>query len=384
MTRCWQAEACSHFVWPSERQLDGHLVRAADRVLQEQTYPGAEDHRAHFENLLPAFRDGRYIRVDDKPLFVVYQPGDLSAEDVALWQSLARAAGLPGLHLTGIVNNLAEARAAREVGVDACLSRALPVRRAVDGDRGSSGAWLVQIAAKRYRQLFRKPYHVYDSREAAAYLDLNPPAGMDFYPCVFPGWDNTPRSGLNGLVFTHSSPGLFQEHLRQAAARVANYPAEHQIIILKSWNEWAEGNYLEPERFGTGFDALKAFLKSARREMEFRSASSSRFITPDPLSAAVNPRLLSPKPPKSCRGRQFPDESLGPARNSRENIAGAPVPTPGGLPTRGLRAIWASSTARILSRSWTRTIFTCPGASRSSGRFCRTPDCTRYEAVGTF
>jgi hypothetical protein len=71
---------------------------------------------------------------------------------------------------------------------------------------------------------------------------------------------------LNGLVFTHSSPGLFQEHLRQAAARVANYPAEHQIIILKSWNEWAEGNYLEPERrFGTGFlDALKAFLEEQR------------------------------------------------------------------------------------------------------------------------
>lgn len=241
---------------------------AADRVLQEQTYPGAEDHRAHFESLLPAFRDGRYIRVDDKPLFVVYQPGDLSAEDVALWQSLARAAGLPGLHLTGIVNNLAEARAAREVGFDACtISRT--------SGRGGRLTWDRELfrrlagpnrAAKRYQRLFRKPYHVYDSREAAAYIDLNPPADMDFYPCVFPGWDNTPRSGLNGMVFTHSSPGLFQEHLRQAASRVANYPAEHQIIILKSWNEWAEGNYLEPERrFGTGFlDALKAFLEEQR------------------------------------------------------------------------------------------------------------------------
>jgi len=102
---------------------------------------------------------------------------------------------------------------------------------------------------------------VYDSRKALPFKDLNPPEGMDFYPCVFPGWDNTPRSGLDGQVFTHSSPELFQQHLAQACARVADYPAEHKIIILKSWNEWAEGNYLEPDqRFGMSFlEAVKAF-----------------------------------------------------------------------------------------------------------------------------
>ena len=72
---------------------------ADDRILQEQTYPGLEDHRAHFEALLPAFKDPRYIRVDGKPLFMIFQPVDLSADVIAFWQQLALAAGLPGITL---------------------------------------------------------------------------------------------------------------------------------------------------------------------------------------------------------------------------------------------------------------------------------------------
>ncbi len=236
---------------------------AADRVLQEQTYPGPEDHRAHFESLLPAFQDDRYLRVDGKPLFVIFQPMDLSSEDVALWQSMAREAGLPGLHFTGIVNNPQEAQIARQNGFVACtISRTSGRGKQLTWDRELfTRLFGKKSAAGQYQKLFRKPYHVYDSRKALPFKDLNPPEGMDFYPCVFPGWDNTSRSGLDGQVFMHSSPELFQQHLAQACARVADYPAEHKIIILKSWNEWAEGNYLEPDqRFGMGFlEAVKAF-----------------------------------------------------------------------------------------------------------------------------
>lgn len=236
---------------------------AADRVLQEQTYPGPEDHRAHFESLLPAFQDDRYLRVDGKPLFVIFQPMDLSSEDVALWQSMAREAGLPGLHFTGIVNNPQEAQIARQNGFVACtISRTSGRGKQLTWDRELfTRLFGKKSAAGQYQKLFRKPYHVYDSRKALPFKDLNPPEGMDFYPCVFPGWDNTPRSGLDGQVFMHSAPELFQQHLAQACARVADYPAEHKIIILKSWNEWAEGNYLEPDqRFGMGFlEAVKAF-----------------------------------------------------------------------------------------------------------------------------
>ncbi|HBG60122.1 MAG TPA: glycoside hydrolase family 99-like domain-containing protein [Anaerolineaceae bacterium] len=243
---------------------------AGERILQEQTYPGMEDHRAHFEALLPAFQDPRYIRVDGKPLFLIFQPMDLSADVIAFWQRLALSAGLPGIHFTGIVNNIKEAQTARQNGFKACtISRT--------SGRGTRLSWDRELvrhllgnkrALEAYQKLFHKPFHVYDSRKALPYINIQPPEGMDFYPCVLPGWDNTPRAGLNGQVFLNSSPEIFREHLEEAWARVADYPPEHQIIILKSWNEWAEGNYLEPDqRFGTAFlDALKEFTQTENKD----------------------------------------------------------------------------------------------------------------------
>src|SRR5437016_268415 len=74
---------------------------APNRILIEQTYPGFDDHRAHFETLLPAFRDRRYLTVDGKPLFIVYSPGGLpdSLRILEFWRELALKAGLPGLFL---------------------------------------------------------------------------------------------------------------------------------------------------------------------------------------------------------------------------------------------------------------------------------------------
>ena len=66
------------------------------------------------------------------------------------------------------------------------------------------------------------------------------------YPCVLPNWDNTPRCGKRGLVLTGSTPELFQMHLRQGIKAVQNYPEDHKLVFLKSWNEWGEGNHLEP------------------------------------------------------------------------------------------------------------------------------------------
>jgi len=81
---------------------------------------------------------------------------------------------------------------------------------------------------------------------------------MTRYPCVIPGWDNTPRSGVRGVVLHGATPELFGCHVREAVAQVRSYPPERRIVFIKSWNEWAEGNYMEPDRrYGRGF--LEAF-----------------------------------------------------------------------------------------------------------------------------
>ncbi len=77
---------------------------ASDRILVEQTYPGNVDHACHFDWLLTAFADPRYVTVEGKPLFVIFQPLEIPfVKDVTeYWRRRAVAAGFPGLHLVGI------------------------------------------------------------------------------------------------------------------------------------------------------------------------------------------------------------------------------------------------------------------------------------------
>ena len=108
-----------------------------------------------------------------------------------------------------------------------------------------------QKTIELYQILFKRPYNVYDFAEVSPKIVVEDPLDFEYYPCVIPNWDNTPRSGLNGFIAINSSPDLFKNQVFKAIKRVKDYPQNHRIIFVKSWNEWAEGNYLEPDmRFG--------------------------------------------------------------------------------------------------------------------------------------
>ena len=78
--------------------------------------------------------------------------------------------------------------------------------------------------------------------------DLN----IDSYPTIITGWDNSPRCGMNGLILTDYTPELFRMHAKQVFHYLEK--TKNKIVFIKSWNEWAEGNYLEPEsEYGTQF-----------------------------------------------------------------------------------------------------------------------------------
>lgn len=216
---------------------------APNRILIEQTYPGFEDHRAHFETLLAAFRDRRYVTVDGKPLFLIYQPLDLpdSLKVTNFWRELARDAGLKGLHLVGVQRS----NSPEELGLDATVTVNMPARRSWVSKRKPL-RWL----KSKYEEKMGRPT-VYQYRDI--FSNIWPPGSEDLndYPCLIPNWDNTPRSGINGLVFHDSTPELFRSHVRQVKERIKNRPNEHNLVFIKSWNEWAEGNYLEPDlKFG--------------------------------------------------------------------------------------------------------------------------------------
>lgn len=210
-------------------------------MLVEQTYPGEADHRAHFDSLLPAFFDPRYIKVDGCPVLVVFDPSGLPdvAAFAAFWQQLAKAAGLPGLHLLGIRHNAA-AWNPHHAGFDGAVDMRIPLY---------SLDW---YEAKRESL-------VLDHRQVAIHEVAVPEAGVVTYPCVGPSWDNTPRLGTRSVVYVNSHPDIFRETVSRATAVLLERPPEQQLLFIKAWNEWAEGNHLEPDlRFGHGWlEALR-------------------------------------------------------------------------------------------------------------------------------
>ena len=84
-----------------------------------------------------------------------------------------------------------------------------------------------------------------------------------FIPTIIPNWDTTPRLNTRGWVFNKSTPELFKKHFENTFKFVNEQDNEHKMIFIKSWNEWAEGNYLEPDlEWGKGYlIAVKEVVK---------------------------------------------------------------------------------------------------------------------------
>ena len=244
---CWANESWSG-IWHG----------CPDRILMEQTYPGPKDDEAHFYALLEAFRDQRYIKVEGKPLFLVYKPRSLpdALATTQLWRRLAKEAGLEGLFLVGLEKVVLE------------NSLWVPAESGFDGvtvynlSKGARLSWsrITRRPSRLHRRLRGFPRKTYPYEEVVRHSLVPEAAGTNVYPTVIPNWDNTPRCGHRGLVFHGSTPVLFAGHLRSALAQIQHKPWDHRILFVKSWNEWAEGNHLEPDlRFGRGY--LEAFLR---------------------------------------------------------------------------------------------------------------------------
>ena len=225
------------------------------RILIEQTYPGPEDHKAHFLTLLPAFKDKRYLTVDGKPLFIIYKPKDVPnvSEVVKLYRELAKKAGLPGIFLVGVDHSSQWAPKANNF--DAVIVQRLP---------GLTGAIPLQHPLLKLKNKLKgTQLSIYQYKDLIDSFVPTSTRQLDHLPCLIPSWDNTPRSGMNGLIMQNSTPELFGKSLRMALDNVLDKPPEHRMIFLKSWNEWAEGNHMEPDiRFG------RSYLEALKHELE--------------------------------------------------------------------------------------------------------------------
>lgn len=235
-----------------------HGTGGQRNVLVEQTYGGVEDYTAHFYAVLPALRDKRYITVDGKPLFMIYKP--LASPEIPIfidtWRRLAAQNGLSGIYFVGHINeNGISADDVLASGVDGVN----PTRLfAYNYQRSFFKRLLGQ-----FNKIFRGVRLVYPySKVSRFFIDKTEDYRDNVYPSIVPCWDHSPRTGRRAFVVTGSTPALFASHVGSALDAVQSRDDEHKIIFIKSWNEWAEGNYMEPDAFWG-----RAYLENLGKEL---------------------------------------------------------------------------------------------------------------------
>ena len=186
-------------------------IPRTSKVLVEQLYPGLEDIDQHFYYLLSAFKDNRYLKVNNKLLFVIYSPLEMADWDVfqSRWQELALKEGLPGFYFVG--------HSLKPDYIDEILSKGF------DAVNYSSHhqAFPKKEAAygiKKFLTVLRNSFSVKPQVvEYSKAIDLmkSPLFYKDkIYPTIIPNWDHTPRSGNFGTCFNNCTPQLFREHVR--------------------------------------------------------------------------------------------------------------------------------------------------------------------------
>ena len=253
----WANETWKSKMWNK----DGSLARGT-KVLIEQTYSD-EDDIAHFNKLLPVFKDKRYILVDEKPLVFVHAGLDLPKHTISNWNLLAKENGFPGIHFVGRLVGYKYSKI--EDGVNLLLEKGYDaVTIARIGLKYNDVSWFQKLKRQVFQFIkYNGCRYVLDyADEIKTYINPEFDKRDIIYPALYPNFDHSPRSGKSNTIIVNSTPILFESYLRKLVDEIKD--KDNPIIFLKSWNEWGEGNYVEPDiKYGDGYlKALKHVLNS--------------------------------------------------------------------------------------------------------------------------
>ncbi|SMP51272.1 Glycosyltransferase WbsX [Desulfonatronum zhilinae] len=203
-------------------------------VLIKQNY--SEDNAVRiFYSLVKYFNDYRYIKIEGKPVFIVYNPDEITDTKMYshVWRYLAKKHGFEGLYLI-CVESLVYNMHPELYGFDAAIEFAPD--------------WTVSCLEKKLDTGFR----IYDYKQTVINMMLKPEPGYVRFRGAFPGWDNTPRYKNSGICFDNFSLGTFKYFVENRISETKkNFPPDYQYVFVNAWNEWGEGCYLEPDvRYG--------------------------------------------------------------------------------------------------------------------------------------
>lgn len=275
---CWANHSWTNRTW------DVKAAKVKPQMLMRQSYGGYEDYRLHFNSLLSAFRDDRYMTIDNKLIFVIYDP--FSFADISnfmkTWHDLARGNEIRDFYFIAMVPAILNTKIVeggkREYSKPDLKSSSALYKKVLDmGFDGinSFGKRRGEMLSKGYvrdiLELMLKRLNVdfwvtkYDYERTVSNYFPPEDAWENVYPTILPQWDRTARVGKAEGVYVNSTPEKFKKHVKQAFNMIKNKKEEHRIVFLKSWNEWAEGNYMEPDIiYGHGY--LQALREAIEEE----------------------------------------------------------------------------------------------------------------------
>lgn len=244
------------------------------KVLIEQKYGDKNEWKEHFEYLLPYFLDSRYIRVDEKPLFIIYRPDIMEnlEEMLRYWDELAKQSGLKGIcysyqhhkyYFQNKVSSIFDYGIEYQPGF-AQLSQDVGMRKMIRkicmmiGDfsekylHGALNLSRGEVQKMNYDKIWESILSYQHNTEK-------------MIPGAFVDWDNTPRRGKRGSLMIGATPEKFKKYFKQQVVRARDVYKKDMLFIF-AWNEWAEGGYLEPDEKNkySYLEAIEAALKESK------------------------------------------------------------------------------------------------------------------------
>ena len=249
---CWANHSWLAKNWNIKDSKFGH------RTLIEQEYPGVDDYTAHFYSCLKAFKDSRYIKNGNKPIFGIYDAQSIPDVKVfiSLWNELARQNGFDGIYfmcfcITTQYYEKVKTLPFNEFIVDTLNLCEKPMAKWKERLRRAISILMMDGLIR----LRVKDYSDY-TKSAVSYYESNSNVTI----CAVPNYDHSPRSGNYALVLNNATPQKFESFLIKIKKILSNRSVNNRFLFLKSWNEWGEGNYLEPD-----LKYRKGFLESIKK-----------------------------------------------------------------------------------------------------------------------
>lgn len=230
-----------------------YRAKTGNKVLWKQNYGEQNEWENHFLYLLSFFKDERYIKVGNKPVYIIYLPQDIHYKQpmFELWDSMAKVNGFDGLYLIAMNTCYGKDENARLYDAYMDFEPLFTIQRDNSWRKWLQGEKINRIQNQRiegksfWNLLLANNSYSYDY-VARRSLKRFRKSDVKTYGGIFAGWDNTARRDEEGMIVTGTSPRKFGRAVRKIL-----YMSEKQgkeFVFINAWNEWSEGAYLEPDK----------------------------------------------------------------------------------------------------------------------------------------